>query len=155
VEPLLEAFRSLEGRFGLIPAEDDRHLALAGVLRHQPRCYELDPLCVDPDAQGRGLGRAMLEAAEREAARRGALILWLGTEDESGTSTLFGRDLWDDPIAALATLEPVSRESPIGFYPRCGYRVCSVPPDSGGPGRPDIILARSLRNLNRRPSEQP
>jgi len=46
-------------------------------LVHHPAPAELDRLYVQEPFTGRGLGRALLQAAEQEAARRGAGLLWL------------------------------------------------------------------------------
>jgi GNAT superfamily N-acetyltransferase len=75
--------------FALI-RHDARHEQVA-----DPRAAELDRLYVQEPFTGRGVGRALLRAAEDVAAARGATTLWLTA--------------YSGNARALA------------FYPRCGY----------------------------------
>ena len=90
----------------------------------------------------RGIGRALVAAFESEAADRGALTLTLGTDDDSGTTSLTGVDLYGDHIADLRDL---GRRHPFLFYRKVGFVVTGVMPDANGPGRPDIYLSKPAR----------
>ena len=51
--------------------EDERGLAGVLVLEDGPDCFLLDNIAVQPDRQGQGYGRQLLDVAEAEAVRRG------------------------------------------------------------------------------------
>lgn len=108
--------------------------------------WELHPLVVRADLRGQGIGRALVAALERRARDAGALTLYLGTDDDGPTpgTTAGGRDLFPDPLAHAARLEAINH--PSGFYRRLGFVVIGVIPDANGPGKPDILMAKRLRN---------
>ncbi|HEU5432174.1 MAG TPA: GNAT family N-acetyltransferase [Thermomicrobiales bacterium] len=106
--------------------------------------WELHPLVVRADARGQGVGRALVAALEQRARAAGALTLYLGTDDDwaEPRTSVGGVDLWSDPLAQAAALEPGSH--PAGFYRRVGFAVVGVLPDANGPGKPDIWMAKRL-----------
>jgi GNAT superfamily N-acetyltransferase len=59
----------------------DGETALRAAVILQPRSHELliDSIAVEPSLQGRGLGRALLAAAETRARELGCVTLWLFT----------------------------------------------------------------------------
>ncbi|MFD1150286.1 GNAT family N-acetyltransferase [Saccharothrix hoggarensis] len=57
---------------------------------------EVAKLVVHRDARGAGLGRALLDVAEREAARRGATLLVLDTQTGSPAERLYRRAGWTE-----------------------------------------------------------
>lgn len=107
-------------------------------------CWELHPLVVDPPAQGRGVGTALVRALEQEAALAGVLTIMLGSDDDFGGTTLFGRNLGLDPLPSLTQIAPTDRGHPFTFYRRLGYAVCGVIPDANGPGRHDILMSKRI-----------
>jgi acetyltransferase (GNAT) family protein len=92
---------------------------------------------VDPSYQRRGIGRALVADLERIVAERGAMTLVLGSDDETGLTTLAGIDLYPDPIAHLARLQDRGGHS-FAFYLKCGFAVTGVTPDANGFGQPDV-----------------
>jgi aminoglycoside 6'-N-acetyltransferase I len=111
------------------------------------RVWELHPMVVRPERRRRGIGRALVEAFETEASRRGALTATLGTDDDSGMTSLSGFDLYADVPGQIAGLRDLGRGHPFLFYRALGYVVTGIMPDANGPGRPDIYMSKSLRLL--------
>jgi len=93
----------------------------------------------------RGIGRALVAAFESEAASRGALTLTLGTDDDSGMTSLNSVDLYGDVPRHLADLRDLGRRHPFLLYRKLGFVVTGVMPDANGPRRPDIYLSKPAR----------
>ena len=111
------------------------------------RVWELHPLVVDPSYQRRGIGRALVADLERIVAERGAMTLVLGSDDETGLTSLAGIDLYPDPIAHLARLQDRGGHS-FAFYLKCGFAVTGVTPDANGFGQPDIHMSKRVGSRN-------
>ncbi len=139
----IAAFVKLSTRCSIVACRGDKVLGWIGAIKESPHAWELHPLVVDPALQRTGLGTVLVFALERFAASKGVLTLWLGSDDDYGGTTLYGQDLYPDPLAPLLKLMPVNGH-PFTFYQRLGYAVCGVIPDAAGPGRPDIMLAKRL-----------
>ena len=105
--------------------------------------WEVHPLVVRPDCQGRGHGRRMLEEIERLARAADVFTLWTGSDDETYRTNLSERNLYESPGEAIATIRNL-RGHPFEFYQRCGFSIVGVLPDANGPGRPDIFLAKRV-----------
>lgn len=105
--------------------------------------WELHPLVVWPQAQGRGVGRALVEDLVGLVRGRGGLTLTLGSDDEDDMTSLSGVDLYPDPWPHIAAIRNLRRH-PYEFYQRCGFVITGVVPDANGPGKPDILMARRV-----------
>lgn len=117
-----------------------------GISGYDGHAFELHPLVVDPLAQRSGIGRALLADFEEQARQRGAVVAYLGTDDEFGGTSIFGRDLYPDVLGAAATMRNVANH-PFGFYKKCGYTVVGLLPDANGFGKPDIFMSKRLGDL--------
>ena len=111
---------------------------------HGTTGYELYPHVVMPDYQGKGIGTTLLEMLETELKRREASVLFMAVEDEVGQTSLYGEALFQNPTIAFQSVD-VASDHPIAFYQKHGFRITGVIPDAFGEGRPDIILAKSLK----------
>lgn len=95
--------------------------------------------------RNRGIGRTLVKLFESEAAKRGALTLTLGTDDNFGMTSLSGVDLYTDLPRYLAELRDLGRGHPFLFYQKLGFVVSGVMPDANGVGRPDIYMSKRVR----------
>lgn len=105
--------------------------------------WELHPLAVDPAQQGSGLGRALVQDLEALLRARGALTLYLGSDDQDDMTSLAGVDLYDDLPARLQAIQNYKRH-PFEFYQKLGFVLVGVIPDANGLGKPDILMAKRL-----------
>ena len=77
----LRASRSL-----LLVADDGDAIAAYALLKMQGRLGHLLSLAVDPEARRRGLGRALIAAAEEAARARGARHMQLELREDNGAA---------------------------------------------------------------------
>lgn len=117
---------------------------IGGLPGYGGNVWELHPLVVRPDRQRQGIGRALVTDLEAQAAGRGALTLWVATDDEDEMTSLAGVDLYDDLLGHLAAIRD-RKGHPFRFYQKCGFIIAGVVPDANGPGKPDILMAKRVK----------
>lgn len=110
--------------------------------------WELHPLGVLKEYQRQGIGTALIEVLEREIVNRGGIMIFLGSDDESGTTSLFGVDLYEDTFGKISNIQNINNH-PYPFYEKQGYKIVGVFPDANGIGKPDIWLAKRLKEKAR------
>ncbi len=117
---------------------------VGGLPEYDGRVWELHPIVVRRECRRRGIGRVLVAAFEAEAANRGALTVTLGTDDDSGMTSLSSVDLYSELPRCLAELSDLGRGHPFLFYRKLGFVVTGVMPDANGPGRPDIYMSKRI-----------
>jgi len=117
---------------------------IGGIPSYGGKVWELHPLVVRPDLQRRGIGRALVADLEERVRERGGLTIWLGTDDETGMTTLSGVDLYPNVLGHLANIRNL-RGHPYEYYSKLGYSIVGAMPDANGPGKPDIYMAKRCR----------
>ena len=90
------------------------------------------------------IGRALVAELEDRVRERGALTLWLGSDDETGQTSLSGVNLYPDVWTHITAIRNLHGH-PYEFYQRLGFVITGVLPDANGIGKPDIYMAKSLR----------
>lgn len=126
----------------VVRLDDD---ALAGwIAAHHAwgHVWEIHPLVVAPEHRGRGLGRELVLAIEGLIWERDALVIDLGTSDETNSTTVGGIDICADPVRALASFRCLEPHA-AGFWLKMGYSLVGFVPDAEGPGRPTIRFAKT------------
>src|SRR5262249_11079328 len=125
--------------FAFAMVDRDALLGWVGALpEYAGRVWELHPMVVRRDHRRQGIGRRLAAAFEAEARNRGGLTATLGTDDDSGMTSLSGIDLYDGVARHISALRDLGRSHPFLFYRKLGYVVTGVMPDANGRGRPDI-----------------
>jgi aminoglycoside 6'-N-acetyltransferase I len=133
-----------EDWLGHAALDGDRLVGWIGAIRTYSHGWEIHPLVVAPNHQRRGIGSALMAALEARARSEGVLTLFLGSDDDYGGTSLFGRNLWPDVVGHIAATETTARGHALTFYRRHGYEIVGLLPDVNGAGRPDIMLAKRL-----------
>jgi aminoglycoside 6'-N-acetyltransferase I len=105
--------------------------------------WELHPIVVDIPYQGKGIGASLLRRLESEVKLLGGITLYLGTDDETGRTSLSGKNLYDDLWKEIAAIKNLAYH-PYEFYMKNGYIIVGVIPDANGFGKPDILMAKRL-----------
>ena len=130
-------------RFAIAAVQAGVVLGFVGGIEAYSHAIELHPLVVDPPRQREGIGRVLVRALESQAAERGKLTVYLGTDDEIGGTSLFGADIFPGALAKLAAIAPTTGH-PFFFYRKLGYEPVGVIPDANGFGKPDLLMARRI-----------
>lgn len=124
--------------------ETGRVLGWIGAIdSYDGHAWELHPLAVHPAFQRRGVGSALVLDLERQVKARGGNVVYLGSDDETGTTSLAGVDLFPDVLESLTRIRDVGGH-PFPFYQKLGYTIVGVIPDANGFGKPDILMAKRL-----------
>jgi len=129
----------------LAAVENDDVIGWCGILpQYNGNAYELHPLVVCRNQQGKGVGTALMDAITKCAKDKGGLTLFLGADDEApGGETSFANvDLYNNLPKHIQEFDPGAHQSV--FYIKLGFKVVGVVPDANGKGKPDIILAKQL-----------
>jgi aminoglycoside 6'-N-acetyltransferase I len=116
---------------------------IGAIKNYGGRVWELHPLAVMPNAQGQGIGRALVQDLEDCVVARGGQTLLVGTDDEDNMTSLGGVDLYPNPLEHLARIENL-RGHPFEFYQKLGFVIAGVIPDANGFGKPDIFLTKRI-----------
>ena len=134
-----------DGRISRIAVDDDGTVVgwVGAIRAYDGFAWELHPLVVRPERQRRGLGRWLVADIEARVRERGAVTLWLGTDDENNQTSLGGIDLYDDPLGHLARIRNLNNH-PFEFYRKVGFTIVGVLPDANGFGKPDIWMAKRV-----------
>jgi len=116
---------------------------IGGIREYDGHAWELHPLVVHPDHQGRGIGRALVNDLERLVRHSGGTTIYLGTDDEGNMTTLSDKDLYPNVFDHLTNFKNLLGH-PYEFYQKLGFVIVGVIPDANGPGKPDIIMAKRV-----------
>ncbi len=146
VEDGLEEVReALEpGKICLVARDEQGQiLGWVGGQHHYAMVWELHPLAVQPEWQGKGVGAALVAELETRIRAAGGLTVTLGTDDEIDGTNLYGRDLYPDVLGAAQNIR-ITNGHPYAFYEKQGYVITGLIPDANGFGRPDIIMCKRL-----------
>lgn len=143
---LIEVKKSLvPGRISLVAILDGRVVGwVGGIPQYDGHVFELHPLVVDLGLQRKRIGSSLVKALEGEVAARGGLTLWLGSDDETGKTSLSGKDLYPNVLEQLRHIRNL-KDHPYEFYLKNGFSVVGILPDANGIGKPDIYLAKRVR----------
>ena len=116
---------------------------IGGLPEYDGMVWELHPMAVRADRQGRGIGRALVADLEAQVRARGGLTIRLGTDDEDGMTTLANADLYTNLWEQIANIRNL-KGHPYAFYQKCGFVIVGVVPDANGRGKPDILMAKRV-----------
>lgn len=103
---------------------DDALVGFVSVTRSAPRAFEIHVLAVAAERHGRGVGRALMQQAERWTARLGARFMQVKTLGPSHADPHY--------------------EKTRGFYLRLGYEPLFETDRLWGEGNPTLVLVKAI-----------
>ncbi|MCT7982715.1 GNAT family N-acetyltransferase [Laspinema sp. A4] len=116
---------------------------VGGISQYNGHVWEVHPLVVAANYRRQGIGRTLLQDLEKQVRQRGALTLWLGSDDEMNMTSLSGVNLYSNLWEKIRDIQNL-RGHPYQFYQKCGFEIVGVMPDANGKGKPDIFMAKSV-----------
>lgn len=135
------------GRISVVAIKDQKVLGWAAAIRqYDGNTWELHPVVVHQDFRKSGVGTALIVEIESRVIESGGLTLWVASDDESGLTSLYGQELYPNPLKKLAEIKNL-KSHPYEFYEKLGFVLCGVLPDANGLGKPDIFLAKRVRKI--------
>jgi aminoglycoside 6'-N-acetyltransferase I len=125
--------------------DDDGNLLgiIGGIPQYDGHVWELHPLAIQPNLQGKGIGRALVLDLEEQVRLRGGLTITLGTDDEDNMTSLSNVDLYKDTWEKIRHIRNL-KGHPFEFYQKMGYIITGIVPDANGVGKPDILLSKRV-----------
>ena len=116
---------------------------IGGISQYDGHAWELHPIVVRPEHQGRGVGRALVAELEEQVRQRGGSTIFLGTDDENNQTSLGGIDLYPNVFEHVANIRNLNNH-PYEFFQKVGFVITGVMPDANGFGKPDIFMAKRV-----------
>ena len=117
---------------------------IGGIPQYDGLVWELHPLVVKTELQGKGLGSALVLDLEEQVRARGAITITLGTDDEDDSTSLSNIDLYEDTWKKIKEIKNLKRH-PFAFYQKMGFTITGVMPDANGIGKPDILMSKRVQ----------
>jgi aminoglycoside 6'-N-acetyltransferase I len=131
-------------RIAVMAVENGHLLGFVGAIpQYGVTGWELHPLAVYSKYRGRGIGSQLVAALEKEVAARGGITIYLGSDDETGQTTLYGTDLYENTYEKIVDIKNIHGH-PYEFYQKVGYKIVGIVPDANGIGKPDIWMAKRI-----------
>lgn len=125
---------------------------IGGISQYSGNVWEIHPLVTKREERARGIGTLLVQAFEKKVVELGGITVWLGTDDEDNSTTLSGIDIYDGLLENIRDIKNI-KNHPYQFYQKLGYTIAGVLPDANGYGKPDIYMAKRVRNFSRSESE--
>jgi aminoglycoside 6'-N-acetyltransferase I len=134
-----------EERISRVAVDENGELLgwIGGIRCYDGNAWELHPLVVRADCRRQGIGRALVADLEERVRERGAVTLFLGTDDVDNMTTVAGIDLYPNLFEHLTRIRNL-RDHPYEFYQKQGFVIVGVLPDANGLGKPDIYMAKRI-----------
>jgi aminoglycoside 6'-N-acetyltransferase I len=134
-----------EEKIALVAVANEHAVGLIGAIpQYGTTGWELHPLVVSKAHRSKGIGSKLIAALEKEVLSHGGVMIYLGSDDEFGTTSLSNCDLFDDTYGKITNIVNLGHH-PYEFYQKQGYKIVGVFPDANGIGKPDIWMAKRIK----------
>ncbi len=143
-----EVLKCLEEERVAIGAIDNGRLVgfVGAIPQYGITAWELHPLVVNEMYRSQGVGTKLCSELEKILKEKGCITIYLGSDDETGSTTLSNTSLFEDTFEKISNIKNKKRH-PFEFYQKIGYKIVGVIPDANGIGKPDIWMAKSISNF--------
>ena len=107
--------------------------------------WELHPMVIKKEFQGKRFGKILLDELERIARKREIIGIFAGSDDETNSTSLSETDLTGENIFNEILNIKNRKKHPYEFYKKCGYSIIGIIPNANGIKKPDILLWKDIR----------
>ena len=109
------------------------------------KTWELHPMVIKTEFQGKGYGKILLNELERIAREMGIIGIILSSGEETNKTSLSEKEIIGEKI--IGEIEKIKnyKNHPYEFYIKCGYSIYGLIPNAYGLNKPDIMLWKDIR----------
>ncbi|GHU78247.1 aminoglycoside N-acetyltransferase AAC(6')-Ii [Spirochaetia bacterium] len=123
---------------------DKTLIGWAGLRPMYPVTWELHPLVIAKEYQGKGYGKLLINRLEEEAKMAGIIGIVLGTDDETNSTSLSACGLTGENIFSEISNIRNRKNHPYEFYKKCGYSIIGAIPNANGINKLDIWMWKDI-----------
>jgi len=123
----------------------DELIGWTGIRPMYETTWELHPMVIKKEYQGKGYGRLLLKEIERMAYLNGIIGLVAGSDDETNSTSLSEKEINGENVFNEIKNIKNYKNHPFEFYQKCGYTIVAVIPNANGQNNPDIWLWKDIR----------
>jgi aminoglycoside 6'-N-acetyltransferase I len=101
-----EVYQCLEDRkIALVAVEHGNIVGFIGAMpRYGTTGWELHPLVVAEAHRGNGIGSTLVQTLEKKVQSLGGIMIYLGSDDETGATSLSMGDLFEDTFEKITSI---------------------------------------------------
>jgi aminoglycoside 6'-N-acetyltransferase I len=110
------------------------------------KTWELHPMLIKPEFQGKGYGKILIEELEKMAREKGVIGMLVGSDDETDKTSISEKEITteEDLLDEIKNIKN-HKNHPYEFYKKCGFIIVGIFPNANGPRKPDIWLWKDIR----------
>ena len=123
----------------------DKLIGWVGLRPMYEKTWELHPLAIKPEFQGKGYGRILMNELEKTAQEKGIIGIVAGSDDETNSTSLSEKKITGENIFEEIKKIKNYKNHPYEFYKKCGYSIIGIIPNANGQNKPDIWLWKDVR----------
>ena len=109
------------------------------------KTWELHPMVIKHEFQGKGYGKILLNELEKMAQKKGIIGIVAGSDDETNKTNLSENEITKENIFDKIKNIKKYKNHPYEFYQKCGYTIVGIIPNANGLNKPDIWLWKDIR----------
>ncbi|EMB2852338.1 TPA: AAC(6')-Ia family aminoglycoside 6'-N-acetyltransferase [Pseudomonas aeruginosa] len=124
--------------------ENSKLIGWIGLRPMYDKTWELHPLVVCTEYQGKGIGKKLINECENRAKEKGIIGIALGTDDEYSKTSLSLTEINEKNIFdEIGNIRNINNH-PYEFYKKCGYMIVGIIPNANGKRKPDIWMWKDI-----------
>ena len=124
---------------------ENKLIGWVGLRQMYEKTWELHPMVIKKEFQGKKYGQKLLDELERIAYKNGIIGIVTGTDDETNSTSLSEKEINGENIFEEIKSIKNYKKHPFEFYMKCGYNIIGIIPNANGQNKPDIWLWKDIR----------
>jgi aminoglycoside 6'-N-acetyltransferase I len=126
---------------------ENKLIGWAGLRPMYEKTWELHPMVIKKEFQGKKYGKILLNEIEIMAYKNGIIGIVAGSDDETNSTSLSEKEINCENIFEEIKNIKNYKNHPFEFYKKCGYIIIGIIPNANGQNKPDIWLWKDIRKL--------